>query len=404
MAMGEGASINTKPVQMPLLERLGVLYFKRLSASVPKVMAIDSVSVLNPEERKQLVGITRGAVARACVAGAVSAILCGVAEMLADQYLAPDPNIQSIVENLSQNARYWGVVGGVTVIAAVAEILFLYWDSLRSVHALARAAGLDLFPRDEEGGGLQEEKRQVAAALARAALELPNPVERTFGVDPHREASKIRLFIASILYKLKVSVSNFLMKTLVRRVLGRALVRTWLPFVAVPITALWNGIVTYIVLKEARIRAMGPSASRELVGAVFSQGIEPSEEAKVMLVRAVASSIVRTEDFHPNLMELLAEVLARVGLNQEQTVQGIDDSKVFLECLPKLSESDQKMALQLLTVAALIDGRFTSAEKQLLSDAYRLCGRKADIAAADRLRKAFVSGDAGLDKLIVALG
>lgn len=397
--MSEGAANEIKKTQPPLLERLGVLYFERLSASVPKAVASDSISVLNPEERKQLLSITRGAVARACLAGALSAVLCGIAEMIADQYLSPNPNTHSIAENLSQNARYWGLVGGVTLIAAVAEILFLYWDSLRSVHALAHAAGLNLFPR----GGAEGEPEQVAAALARAALELPNPVERTFGVDPHREASKIRLFIASILYKLKVSVSNFLVKTLVRRVLGRALVRTWLPFVAVPITALWNGIVTYIVLREARIRAMGPSASKELVGAIFEQGIEPSEEGKIMLVRAVASSIVRTEDFHPNLMELLSEVLSRVGLSAAQSAQGIDDSRAFLDLLPNVRKDEQQMALQLLTVAALIDGRFTAAEKRLLADAYRICGRKADIRAAQRLRRAFVSGDSGLDKLIVAL-
>lgn len=388
---------KTKKAQTPLLERLGVLYFERRSAQVPRAIAADSISVLNPEERKQLVRITRGAVARACLAGALSAIVCGIAEIIADQFFAPDPNTTSIAQNLSQNARYWGFVGGLTVIAAVFEILFLYWDSLRSVHALAHAAGLDLFPKDGE-------RKQVAAALSRAALELPNPVDHAFGVDPHREASKIRLFLASILYKLKVSVSNFLVKTVVRRILGRALVRTWLPFVAVPITALWNGIVTWIVLREARIRAMGPSAAKELSDAIFGQGITPSEEGKAALVRAVASSVVRTEDFHPNLMELLSEVLARVGKPVAETDQGIDDSRAFLEHLPQLSPDDQRLSLQMLTVAALIDGRFTAAEKQLLSDAYRICGKHLDIAAAERLRKAFVSGDAGLDKLIVALG
>jgi hypothetical protein len=148
---------------------------------------------------------------------------------------------------------------------------------------------------------------------------------------------------------------------------------------------------------------MGPSASKELVGAIFEQGIEPSEEGKIMLVRAVASSIVRTEDFHPNLMELLSEVLSRVGLSAAQSAQGIDDSRAFLDLLPSLCKDEQQMALQLLTVAALIDGRFTAAEKRLLADAYRICGRKADIRAAQRLRRAFVSGDSGLDKLIVAL-
>ena len=132
--------------------------------------------------------------------------------------------------------------------------------------------------------------------MARAALELPNPVESAFGVDPRRETSRVRLIVASLVYKLKVSVTNFMAKTIVRRVFGRALIRTWLPFVAVPVTALWNAAVTYVVLREARIRVMGPSAARELVAVVFEDAPPPSPAARLCLARAVGSAIVRTEE------------------------------------------------------------------------------------------------------------
>ena len=49
------------------------------------------------------------------------------------------------------NLSYWAVVGGVTVLATLFEIAFLYWDSLRSVHNLARAAGVKLFGGGEVG-------------------------------------------------------------------------------------------------------------------------------------------------------------------------------------------------------------------------------------------------------------
>ncbi|MCC6557736.1 MAG: hypothetical protein IT372_32695 [Polyangiaceae bacterium] len=380
----------TAPPARPLLERLGVLYFRRLSASMPRVRADDAVSVLNPEERRQLRRIGRGAVIRACVAGVLSAAAAATAEVLAEPLLGPTPGSAS----LAQTARYWGVVLGVTGVAAVLELLFLYWDSLRSVHALARAAGLDLFPAEP---GSNDEREAVAAALARAALELPNPTDRAFGVDPRREASRLRLVVASLLYKLKVSVTSFALKVLVRRLLGRALVRAWLPFVAVPVTAAWNGAVAWIVLREARVRAMGPSAAAELVDAVLEDGLPASREGRVALARAVASAIVRTEDLHPNLFVLLREVVRRVG---EADGEAIDDPQAFIQALPRLDPREQRAALQILTVAAIIDGRLTAAERSLLAEAQAACGRAPDHRPAERLRRAFVAGRASLEALV----
>lgn len=370
----------------PLLERLGVRYFQKMSASLPRVTATDAVSVLNAEERRALAGIVRGAVARAALAGVISAGLAAGAEVLAERLYGVD------IGAAPDKVKYWALVGGVTGVAAIFEILYLYWDSLRAVHQMARAAGLDPFATDHS-----DDQAAVAAALARAALELPNPTESVFGVDPRREASKLRLAVASLLYKIKVSVTNFLVKVVVRRLVGRALVRTWLPFVALPGTAAWNGIVCWIVLREARIRVMGPSAARELIAAIFDQGITPSPAGRITLVRAVASSIVRTEDLHPNLAAVLAEVTRRVP---DPLPEGIDDSAAFLESLRRLRPDEQRLALQVLSAAAIIDGRFTSNERRLLREAQEACGRTGDEKIAERLRKAFVSGDGSLDALV----
>jgi hypothetical protein len=170
--------------------------------------------------------------------------------------------------------RFYAVLGAATVIASVIEIAFLYWDGLRSVHQLAHAAGLDLFPETEN------DDAAVAAAMARAALELPNPIQNLFGVNPRREASRLRLIVASLVYKAKISVTNFLVKMLVRRTVGRAFVRSWLPFVAVPLTAAWNGVVCRLIIREARIRAMGPSAAKEMLDVILeAHGRELGREA-----------------------------------------------------------------------------------------------------------------------------
>ena len=385
----------------PLLERLGVQFLSQASASAVRAASAgvgaggapetDAIHVLNPKERAALRAIERGAIARAALAGVINALLTGLAELLAHPLLG-DPDAQATTQQL---LTFWTVFGSASLVFAVAEIIFLYWDALRSVRALALAAGLELAAADDSEGK-RAERREVALALARAALELPSPAEPAFGVDPRREASRLRLALASIIYKLKISVTNFLFKALIRRALGRLATRTLLAFLAVPVNALWNGLVCAWVLREARLRVMGPSATVEMARAIFEgePGQPPpalSEEAKHSAVRAVGAAIVRSYALHPNLAALLVAVRAHVGELDDDVV--LDDSRLFLTRLAGLARDEQDVVLRVLTAAAIVDGRLTVEEKRLLREALAACGRSPDLGAAHRLCKAFVSGD-----------
>lgn len=134
---------------------------------------MDEVHVLNPTERAALRTVQRHAIVRACLAGAISTLVSAGVEVLVTPHFGHDD------ATLSQKAALWGVVAGATIVASTVEILFLYWDALRSVHAVAQAAGLDLFAPTKE-------RSAVASAMARAALELPNPEGELFGVDARR--------------------------------------------------------------------------------------------------------------------------------------------------------------------------------------------------------------------------
>jgi hypothetical protein len=295
------------------------------------------------------------------VAGALSALVSAVADICAQPALGPNP------DDASAHAQivYWSIVGGATAVASVLEIAFLYWDSLRSVHRLSARAGIDLF------ASARDERTGVANALARAALELPSPRHNVFGIDPLREASRTRLLVASLVYKAKVSATNFAAQLLVRRMLGRALVRAWLPLVAVPFTAAWNGIVCFLVLREARLRAAGPSAVRQALSSTFGDApLTLSEAARAACLRAVASAIVRSRDMHPNLFVLYFELKERLG---DLALEDVDDPHRFLAALKDLPSEEQRLVLRLLETAAEIDGRIPRAERRLLRDARAAC-------------------------------
>jgi hypothetical protein len=365
--------------ESPLLERLGTKYLEGLDGAAPDVVAEDAIHILNPRERKDLRAVERGVIIRAGLAGALSALASSVAEVLATPMLGPDPDSASP----SAQLRFWGVVGGVTVVASILEIGFLYWDGLRSVHRLASVAGM----RFAAGGA---EKKAVAVALARAALELPNPPRPTFGIDPLRGASKWQLALASLLYKLKITVTNFAVKALVRRVLGRAAVRAWLTFVAVPVTALWNAIVCWQVIREARIRVMGPSAAKELVGSLLPKEMSLSAAGRKEAARAIGVAVVGSRDLHPNLLALFQEVHARVG---DIDQNGLDDTEAFTKAVCGLPQAEQSAVLRLFVTAIILDGRLARDELRLLETIQRSTGRAVDRSPAERARRAFVRGE-----------
>ncbi|MCZ7643702.1 MAG: hypothetical protein M5U26_00215 [Planctomycetota bacterium] len=364
-----------RPLQRPLLERWGLRYFARRSRHTAAAAPFDAVHTLTPEEQDALRRLERGAVARAALAGALSALLAALVEILAlPHFLRADGSPQ---------LAYWILIGAVSVSVAVCEIAYLYWITLRTVHDLSLAAGLELFPPDGRA-----EAEAVAAALARAALELPNPSGGAFGVDPHLETPRWRLLAVSLLYKAKVGLTNFVAKALVRRALSRAALRAYAPLAAVPVTALWDALVCRWAVREARIRVMGPSAARAYVSRLFGAAPPRTDAGRRAALHAVAAGVVSTRDLHPNLVALLAEVSRRLGAAPGER----GETRAFLECLPKLPPDERGLTLELLTLALILDGRVSATERRLWRDARRACGLDPDARLLRRLLRAFVKG------------
>ncbi len=361
----------------PLLERLGVRYFERRSVRRPVQAQEDEIHILNATERAGLRRVERGAILRAAAIGAVSALVSALAEVFAEQTHGDASH--------DSRLRYWLILGSVTLAATVVEIALIYWDTLRSVHALSEVAGLHLFETGE--GAVQ---LPIADALARAALELPNPVQGPYGIHARKEASRLKYVAASIAYKAKVGVTNFILKLIVRRILSRVAVRSLsgaiLPFVAIPVTAVWNGIVSYRVLREATVRAMGPSAVAEAIAAL---GMVDPHTAEAML-RAVATAIVRTEDWHPNLLALLMEVR---GKGMTGSVPQVDDGDRFLHMLPELPRPAQTQCLSVLLLACVVDGRLSGRERRLCRQAFEAAGQTFHAHRLELARRRFLRGE-----------
>ncbi len=354
------------------LERAGVGTLGRGAHLWPPVTT--PVSHLDAREREELRSVERRAVVRAGVAGAISA---GIAAMVTLQV--------SHLEH-TDATMYWLWVGGVGAVTAAFEVTYLYWDALRAVRQMAKVSGVRLYSGQTLDQG-------VAVSLARAALELPTPRDNPLGVDPHREARRWQLVLIALLYKAKVGLSTFVLKVVLRRVFGRLLARAAFEFVAIPVTALWNVVVCYRVLREARIRAMGPSFAKELAAWVLAPVRDaggPNAEDLRLIAWALGTSIVKNGFVHPNWVALIVHLEL-----PEKTDGDFGDCPRFLRQLKMAAAPRQRAGLRALLAAAILDGRISRLERQWVEVAFAMTGaRTAPLAEMSRACRAFSAGDA----------
>jgi len=366
----------------PKLEKMGLERFKHYDERYPALPGGEVVHLLDEAERERIRALARRMVLIAFGVGALSGLVSSIASFL----LAVPDGIQTTTW---EDLRDFAIVNGVTIGATAIEVAILYRFALRTVHLIAREAGIRLVPRGTEPA--TDEQRAVALALARAALELPNPPKNPFGIDPYRDISKWRIVLATILYKLKISLTNFVLRLVIRRIGGRAIVKAYLTFTDVLVTGAWDAWVAWRMTRQARIRALGPSACENLLRDMLRGEGGVRKEVLVTMQRAVAVTIVRDHEVHPNLLALMRSIARRLG---PATIPDLDDTRAFLAALDALGAHERDLVLEVLVLAAFPDGRVSRAERDLLTAVLARTGRALDRRALTRVCRMFVHGDA----------
>ena len=323
-------------------------YLKRLAPSTAS-----TARALSEHEVVELHSIGRRAILWAAVAGIVSGALIGGFEIFVHQ--------RSLEPELSwwDQLPTWVIFFAVVGVVSAAEIAFLYLNALRAVARISRLGEVPL-----AGGGFQE---LVARGLARAALEFSNPTTRVFGMDPYAYAAIWRLTVKNLLYKTKVGVSSFILRVSLRRILGRMTLRGLIPLLAAPLYAVWNAIVTYRLLRAARLRALGPIAIDEAVSRLAAHRAELSDEAVTVTIEGIGELMMRAMDTHPNYVYLLGRLIEIFKLDVESIEVRWAKTRTQLA---SLAPGEREHVLDMLVVAALLARHVREPQRDLLRDAH----------------------------------
>ena len=326
-------------------------------------------------ERRRLDRLQRRLVLIGVASGTVSGLLLGGTEIWVGLGIIGDTD-RSVIDDPVPWALFYVGVGIVTIV----EMLFLYWVALRAVAGVRRTVGVP-------GGndGLAELTR---AALARAALESPNPEGQILGIDPHAFEPRWQLLARNLVYKAKVGVTSFLLRIAMRHLLVRAVLRSYVPLLAAPLYAAWNAWILHRIMEEARIRVFGPFAVREVLDGLARRSDTPG--VAHVAVPAVIELVRRGGDGHPNYILLLHGLTELYGIEEGDLAPAQDRGRAAFEAL---GADARRAASDVLLSVAVLAGRPSRRQLAFLIEAHGWMRLPFPSDRLGDLRKALRDGD-----------
>jgi len=274
--------------------------------------------------------------------------------------------VQWTYQETMESTTYYLLYGSILTVMLFIELAVLYWLGLKTVYSLARLIGHN---QDSEDSFLPVNDA-VANILARAALEVPDPVIHYLGIDPLRHLSKSKLFLIAALYKAKVILSSMAVKYLLIRIAGKGEARTAFNWVAIPVTGFWDAFTLYKVAREARLRLFGHKLAEHIATHILTDDMIAllSPIAREGAIRAVATMMVLAQNYHPNLLILLIRLCNTFEIKENSEYDNWED---FLSVLDQVSEPERYFLLDLLSVSAAFDGQLSRMERHHLPEALK---------------------------------
>lgn len=274
--------------------------------------------------------------------------------------------VEATYKGVMAAVPYYALYGSVLTVMLFVELAVLYWLGLKTVYSFACLTGQHQAAEDF----CLPVNDSVPNILARAALEVPDPVIHYLGIDPLKNISKSRLFLVAALYKAKVILSSMVVKLLLLRVAGKGGSRTAFNWVAIPITGLWDAYTLRKVAHDARLRLFGLKLTEHIVTEILTDEMldQLSPTVREGAVRAVAVMMVLAQNYHPNLLVLIIRLCDVFNIREGNQY---DDWGAFLALLKRVSAAERYFLLDLLSIAAAFDGHLSRMEKRHLPEAFK---------------------------------
>lgn len=261
---------------------------------------------------------------------------------------------------------HYGWVALATIFFTLIEFYLLFLISLRSVHEVAEIVNIHATNKEYQLQG----PFSILNILSRTALEINEPEMDILGINPFQKVSRKNLLLLGFMYKLKIILSNIILKYFLLFLFGKNILGVSILYEALLVECFWNMVVIRKVILESRLRLFGFVLANQITDqlSIDQHTLQLSPQAKIACLRAIGNTIVLTKNYHPNMVILLLEFK---NLFEIHTPAQLDDWKIFIENLSSLAESEKNITLDVLCIAAAFDGKISDLERQYLHEAFK---------------------------------
>lgn len=302
----------------------------------------------------------------------------------------------------------------INIAVSLLEVNGMYVTAVVCAFKLTVCTNLTLYPQDAE-------REFLARAIARAALQVGHRTDKIFGIDPMKGSPRLVLLVSYVVYKSKRYMLKFLLKLFIKRVLWRAVAKSVLSLLVLPINGVMNAWTLRNAMLNCRVSIIGPPCAIAVLELFFldDDTFEPHE--RVDYVRVMGCAFVCKRSVHPNLEIMLDHMRHRwikpetwptselciccsTPASQEPCeAHPLDDTARFIDSIELYAAQHKdddvpssrrhlRNIVFLLIVALIIDGNLDWAERRLylrVCAAARLQRRWGDVL---QLKDDFVAG------------
>lgn len=328
---------------------------------------------------QRLEAIARGAKIRAFLCGLAVGMCCATGELVSAHLFQTDGTTFDELwdEKFWNCVKFWCLNGFVIMTTAILEMIWMFYDSLNCIGYQCHELGIHLHP-------VHRENLWLTLNIASIGLELGDPSDAAFGVDPLGYSRKSTIIIKALLYKAKRGVSNFIAKVFLKRVLSRATLRGGsnvnflAPWISAPIFGFWNAFAAHGIQSHGKVMLISCILAARFVDSLLSEK-NISDDGKELILQAIACSVVSDERTRPSNEVLLRRTYETFLLHRhlypslEDMPDHFEKSKwvhnpeavshgdlhEFVEALQKAHEEERHMALEMFFAAMCFDSQIT---------------------------------------------
>jgi hypothetical protein len=323
--------------------------------TIPDVETDAHLHLLNPTERKAIERLEWIAWVTSGLIGTLAVLL-----LYLPQYYLPN-----LFPSMDINLPIVGVTS-VPLVATIYGVVLVFIEiwalTILHVYCIQRMA-VSMGYITHDSAFLTEKQDKILAV----STEEKDKTLKSFGIDPYQGMKISQVWMVNLFIALKATLSNMVVKILVRRVLGRYAVREVLDLLGIPIFAFWNIMATRNILREARVMIMGQNLIDFIVPTFekIASEIKDLPETKSLIYDTLQFIAVSKRDYHANHAYLTAKILPIFGIKIEEKHLIPNDYDLRLAA----AEPTLKRFCQLLIIIGLLlDGQISWRERKRIQE------------------------------------